>query len=89
LWFAVSDGSVYPIPRGALIAYREWYGSKPGGEINVGLKMTAEEVAEGIKKREDKREHLDMSVIDPSAYKEDGGPSIASRMAARKVYFQR
>lgn len=86
LWFAVSDGSVYPFPRGALIAYREWYGQKPG-EINVGLKMTAEEVAEGIKERED--EPLDMSVIDPSAYKEDGGPSIASRMAARKVYFQK
>lgn len=88
LWLAVSDGSVYPLPRGALVCYREWYGMKPK-EINVGLKLTAEEVADGILKREAKGEVADMSVIDPSAFKEDGGPSIASRMAARKVYFQR
>lgn len=93
LWFAVSDGSVYPLPRGALICYREWYGMKPH-DINVGLKLTAEEVADGILEREPNTkdeplvEKIDMSVIDPSAFKEDGGPSIASRIAGRKVYFQ-
>jgi hypothetical protein len=86
LWFAVSDGSVYPYPPGALICYREWYGADPK-EINIGLKLTAEEVAQGIKDRED--EKLDMGVIDPSAFKEDGGPSIASRMANKKVYFHK
>lgn len=86
LWFAVADGSVYPFPRGAMIAYREWYGMKPN-EPNIGLKLTAEEVAKGILEREG--EPIDMSVIDPSAFKEDGGPSIASRMSGKKVFFQR
>lgn len=85
LWFAVADGSTEH-PRGAIIAYREWYGQKPG-EPNIGLKMTAEEVADGILDRED--EKIDMSVADPSVAKEDGGPSIMSRMAARKVFFQK
>jgi hypothetical protein len=37
------------IPRGALVRYREWYGAL---SPNVGLKMPAEEVADGIKERE-------------------------------------
>ncbi|HZT03707.1 MAG TPA: hypothetical protein VFA39_15720 [Steroidobacteraceae bacterium] len=96
-WYAVADGSIveYPnaagekwFPRGALVKYREWYGMRED-EANVGLKLTAEEVADGILAREDKGEKMDMSVIDPSAFKIDGGPSIAERMAKRKVYFQR
>lgn len=87
-WYAVSDGSMPEHPRGKLIKYREWYGMKPG-EYNVGLKLTAEEVAQGIKDRESKDEKFDMSVIDPSAFKEDGGPSIASRMGKLKVHFQK
>lgn len=90
-WYAVADGSEVNgrfFPRGALIKYREWYGCKEG-EANVGLKLTAEEVAIGIKDRERKDEKFDMSVIDPSAFKEDGGPSIASRMGSLKVHFQK
>lgn len=98
-WYAMSDGDLFEtdvmgetkklwFPRGAMIKYREWYGMKEG-ENNVGLKLTAEEVADGIKDRESKGERLDMSVIDPSAYKEDGGPSIAARMSNRKVDFQK
>lgn len=88
-WYAVSDGSMPEYPRGAMICYREWYGAKPAetGEW-IGLKMTAEEVGDGIRGREE-NDKLDMSVIDPSAFKEDGGPSIASRMSTRKVYFQK
>ena len=37
------------IPRGALVVYREWYGASAP---NVGLKLTAEEVAAGIVSRE-------------------------------------
>jgi hypothetical protein len=58
-------------------------------EYNVGLKMTAEEVADGIKDRQRKDEKFQMSVIDPAAFKEDGGPSIAARMGTRKVHFQK
>jgi hypothetical protein len=49
LWFAVSDGTVPGIPKGALVVYREWYGA---AAPNVGLKLTAEQVADGIVERE-------------------------------------
>ena len=90
-WWAVSDGTLPEIARGALVCYREWYGMKPG-EPNVGLHMTAEQVAEGIRDRErDDPKPKDGSfvgVADPSIFAEDGGPSIASRMvrAARVVF---
>jgi hypothetical protein len=89
-WYAVSDGALPEYPRGALICYREWYTAKlEDSGVYAGLKLTAEEVAQGIKDRERADEKFDMSVIDPSAFKEDGGPSIASRMGAMKVHFQR
>lgn len=87
-WYAVSDGELTEYPRGAIIKYREWYGMKPNNP-NVGLKLTAEAVADGILEREPGDEKLDMSVLDPAAFAQDGGPSIAERMAARKVFFQR
>lgn len=78
-WYAVSDGSMNEFPRGALVKYREWYGMKEG-QPNVGLKMTAEQVAQGILKLE-KGDKLAYGVLDPAAFAEDGGPSIAYRMA--------
>ena len=87
-WYAVSDGEFKDIPRGALVQYREWYGMAPG-QPNVGLKMTAEAVADGIIERQAPDEKIDYSVIDPAAFSEDGGPSIGERMAKRGVYFQR
>ena len=90
-WWAVSDGSVPDIARGCLVCYREWYGMKPG-EPNVGLRMTAEQVAVGIRDRErDDPRPKDggfVGVADPAIFAEDGGPSIASRMtqAARIVF---
>jgi hypothetical protein len=81
LWFAVaSDDTLLPngmtLPRGGLLCYREWYGATGP---NVGLRLTAEKVAEGVKAREAGETTLG-NVIDPSAFKEDGGPSIAERM---------
>jgi hypothetical protein len=61
-------------------------------EPNVGLRMTAEQVAEGIRARErdDPKPASGMmvGVADPAIFSEDGGPSIASRMtqAARIVF---
>ncbi|WP_111164249.1 terminase family protein [Rhizobium tubonense] len=78
------------IPRGAIVRYREWYGCKEG-EANVGLKLTAEEVGAGILKRE-QGEKINYGVLDPAAFAEDGGPSIASRMMRAtefKVMFKR
>jgi len=73
------------IPKGAMVRYREWYGCKPN-KPNTGLKLTAEEVAKGILKREDKQEKINYSVADPAIFAEDGGPSIAERM--KGVIFQ-
>jgi hypothetical protein len=90
-WIAVSDGEIDDFPRGALIVYREWYGMQDG-KPNVGLRMTAEQVADGIVEREkpDAREGVTMSgVADPAIFAEDGGPSIAQRMALRRCFFNR
>lgn len=80
--------------RGALVRYREWYGASAP---NVGLKYTAEEVADGIVSRETQeprdidsnRPAIAYGVMDPAAFSSDGGPSIAERMATRKVFFRR
>jgi hypothetical protein len=85
-WYAVAEGDMAPFPRGAIIKYREWYGSS--GQPNVGLKLTAEEVAQGIVEREAPHE-CKYGVIDPSAYTADGGPSIAERMAKAGALFYR
>jgi hypothetical protein len=85
-WWAVSDGSIASIARGALVLYREWYGMRPG-EPNVGLKLTAEAVAAGIRDREVDDGHL-VGVADPAMFAEDGGPSIAQRMSMAGVIFR-
>jgi hypothetical protein len=76
-WWAVSDGELSQFPRGALVRYREWYGA---AGPNVGLKLTAEEVALGILSRMVKGEALSYVAADPATKSEDGGPSIAERM---------
>ena len=78
-WYAVSDGELPQFPRGALIKYREWYGMKDG-QPNVGLKLDAEQLGEGIRSRE-QGDQIAYGVLDPSAFAVNGGPSIASRMA--------
>jgi hypothetical protein len=81
------------LPRGALVRYREWYGASAP---NVGIKLPAEDVASGIIEREvheprdiDGKTAISYGVLDPAAFASDGGPSIAERMAARKVFFRR
>lgn len=79
-WAVVGDdtalGGGRMLPRGAMVRYREWYGASAP---NVGLRYTAEEVAEGIKQRE-RDEKVSYGVLDPAAFAVDGGPSIAERM---------
>ena len=94
--FDHSDGISQPrvIPRGCIVRYREWYGE--------GLKLTAEEVARGIVEREvaageepdsnnakEGKPHIAYGVLDPSAFAQDGGPSIAERMAREGAFFRR
>lgn len=75
------------LPRGALVRYREWYGADKQGH---GLKLTAEEIAEGIKAKEinDPKDSIVYGVLDPAAFSSDGGPSIAERMARTGVWFR-
>lgn len=85
LWLAVSDGSVPGYPTGSLVVYRELYlASAP----NVGLRLTVEQVADRIKELEVGDEKAAYSVADPAIFSADGGPSIAERFAARRVYFR-
>lgn len=78
------------LPRGCLVRYREWYGMQPN-KPNVGLKLHAEKVGEGIWERETRDPKLRYGVLDPSAFKEDGGPSISERItngSGHKIYFR-
>lgn len=82
-WYAVSSddhplGDGRTLPRGGLLKYREWYGAS---SPNVGIKLTAEDVAVGISQREALDPKIDFGVLDPAAFAQDGGPSIAERMA--------
>ena len=81
------------LPRGCMVRYREWYGVKKNDagqtQYNVGLKLTAESVAEGIAQRE-KGEVIQYGTLDPAAFSEDGGPSIAERMLmSHRIIWQR
>lgn len=75
------------IPRGAMIRYREWYGST--GRPGEGLRLEAEAVAAGILERECRDGPIAVPVADPSIFSENGGPSIAERMRRVGVAFRR
>lgn len=80
-WYAVSDGTLPGIAKGALVRYREWYGASAP---NVGLKLAADEVAAGILARE-VGDKIDYGVCDPAMFASDGGPSLAERMGKAGV----
>jgi Terminase large subunit, T4likevirus-type, N-terminal len=95
-WFAVvQDGFEHDgrfLPRSSIVNYREYYGMKPG-QPDVGLKMTAEEVAREIVAREtddhSRREYIAYGVLDPAAFAVISGPSIAETLIRNKVLFRR
>lgn len=66
------------LPRGAIVRYREDYGK-------VGGKLTAEQLGDRIAKIEERDPKLTYGVLDPSAFREDGGPSIAERINDRLI----
>ncbi len=82
------------LPANSIVMYREWYGSR--GHNNVGLKMPAEEAADGINDREMSeprdergRARIAFRKLDPSCFISQSGPTIAERMATRQVFFDR
>lgn len=87
-WYAVADG-VEPVgtmvpPQGALIKYREWYGSRGN---NQGLKLTGAEVARGILAREN-GERIAYRTCDYQVFRVDNGPSAGEDMQNAGVYMQ-
>jgi hypothetical protein len=93
-WAVVGDKFKTPqgvwLPRGCLVRYREWYGMQPG-KPNVGLKLTAEKVGEGLWAKESNDPKLSYGVLDPAAFSEDGGPSLHERIrigSGSKIYFR-
>jgi hypothetical protein len=99
LWHTVSDGYQVPngpyLPSGAIITYREFYGWN--GNPNQGLRWPAARVAQHIVKMETiandngvtRKERVTYGVIDPAAYKQDGGPSVAESMAVHGAFFRK
>jgi len=92
-WTVVQDDFPHGglvLPRGCMVRYREWYGMKPG-QPNVGIKLNAHLVGSNIEVKE-KDEPISYGVLDPSAFAQDGGPSLAERIAqgsGGKVWFRR
>lgn len=93
-WAVVGDRFQLPsgawLPRGCLVRYREWYGCQEG-KPNKGLKLTAEQVGEGIWSRESGDPKLSYGVLDPAAFAQDGGPSIHERImtgSGNKIHFR-
>lgn len=84
-WYAVSDGT-FGYEKNALIKFQEWYGWN--GKPNVGLKMNADAVAQGIVNREPNLK-ISYGVADPSMFANNGGPSIAEMMMVEKAIFFR
>jgi hypothetical protein len=93
-WWAVASDNMRLssgiwIPRGAMVRYREWYGCVPG-KANTGLKLHAEKVGAGLAERE-AGDTVPHGVLDPAAFSEDGGPSIAERItkgSGHKIHFR-
>ena len=86
-WAIVGDdkpiSSTLTLPRGCLVRYREWYGMRRDDHgqpvYNTGLKLTAEAVGRGLAERQ-RGDLVPGGVLDPAAFSEDGGPSIAERI---------
>lgn len=92
-WALASEDWQHPdgptVPKGALVRFLEWYGMKPG-EPNVGLKMDASKVGRRIAELDGDHEISgSASVLDPSAFIVDGGPSHAERMAKQGATFRK
>lgn len=88
-WAVVGEETVVAgkrLPRGALVRYREWYGSS---EPNTGLKMTVEDVAQGVLDKTPGEENIAYTVADPAMFAQDGGPSMAERMLKKGLPLRR
>jgi len=81
LWWAVSDGTLPGIPRGALVCYREWYGASPMDRTR-GLGLSNEQLARGILERTPATELIRGTVTDSKPFQANGGKTIAQDFEA-------
>lgn len=87
LWWAVSDGSIEPYPKGALICYREWYGANKM-DLTRGLGMSNEQMAQGVLQRTGKNESINGTVTDGRPFQSGGGITIAEEFKKEGVPLQ-
>ena len=78
-WLKAAGGE-RRIPKNAIVRLREWYGARHDNETISGLKLTAEQISDGILKLERNVIKVTYRVADPSIWKVESGPSIAERM---------
>jgi hypothetical protein len=77
------------LPRGALVAYREWYGADMI-DPSKGLRMRNEDIADGVLDRSPAPEEMQlMTLTDSWPFRDEGGESIAMTFAARGWVLQR
>jgi hypothetical protein len=81
VWGGISSGkddagNEIPIPKGAIVIYNEYSGTK----------ISNAEIARGILARNDGE--IDQLVADPAIFANQGGPSIASQFQSAGVYFR-
>lgn len=81
VWCAISSGKddsgrEVPIPKGALVAYNEY----------TGTKTSNDEIARGIRARNDGE--IDVYVADPAIFANQGGASIGSQFVQAGVPFK-
>lgn len=93
-WWAVSDGTIKPYPKGALICYREWYGCNPN-DTKLGIGLSNSQIAEGILSRTPKEEIITHTVTDSKPFQATGmsgkdlGSTPAKEMASLGVPLQK
>lgn len=95
-FWAVSDGSQAPdgkfYPRGAIIRFREWYGCKPG-EVNIGVRLNARQVAKGIHEIQDayakKGIFIHPGPADNQIWASDNDKSVADDMEDEGIYWEK
>lgn len=87
-WWAVSDGAGIPdlggrsLPRGALVAYREWYICNEH-DFAKGIGMRNEDVANGILIRSpEQNEKAVATLTDSLPFQDRGGKTIAETFAS-------
>lgn len=89
-WWAVANGDKLDgidrlIPRGALIAYREWYGCNEYSPAK-GVGLRNEEIASGIRARSAfPEEQRVLTLTDSLPFQDRGGKTVAETFAANGV----